>query len=209
MSQPMSENQWRKQLKKFDVNVEYFGKGWYSRGRPKSKGPFNDVYGIIIHHTGGKLYTDADYSHFLFVGGRRELPAPLCHAEGRADGTIVMGAGGRANHAGLGSSQSLASVIQDLVPYSRELKPSSRDNRVDGNANFYALEIDYGGSGVGPTVEQISAAINWSAAVCDFHDWTGHSVIGHREWTYRKIDPARIAMGNFRKRVTERIREVN
>lgn len=209
MAEPMTERQWRRQLKKFNVDVEYFGKVWYSRGRPASKGPFRDVYGIIVHHTGGKVYTGSTYSRFLFVEGRRGLPAPLCHAEGRSDGTIVMGAGGRANHAGFGSSDSLASVIKDLVPYSRELDPKVNDNRVDGNSNFYALEIDYGGSNLGPLPQQIAAAVNWCAAICDFHGWTGHSVIGHREWTYRKVDPARIQMGKFRKMVSERIKEVN
>lgn len=208
MSSPMTPAQWKKQLEKFNVPVEYYD-GWENRGRPPSKGPFSDVHGIVIHHTGGDLYTGPAYSKFLFVTGRKDLPAPLCHAEGRANGTIVMGAAKRANHAGLGNSKSLEHCINETTPYDKELKPSRRDNGVDGNRNFYGIEIDYGGSAVGPTSAQWVSAVNWAAAICDFHGWTGASVIGHREWTYTKPDPARILMYRFREQVNERIRQVN
>lgn len=200
MSAPMTPAQWKKQLLKFDVPVEFYP-GWKTRGRPPSRGPFSDVYGVMIHHTGGRLYTDASYSEFLFVTGRSSLPAPLCHAEGRANGTIVMGATKRTNHAGRGSSKSLTRVRNDTTPYDKELKPSRWNNSTDGNSHFYGLEIDYGWSSYGPTDRQAASAIRWAAAICDWHGWTGASCIGHREWTYTKGDPVRIQMAEFRKRI--------
>lgn len=207
MSAPMTPAQWKKQLKKFGVKTVYL-EGWETRGRPPIHGPFSDVHGIVIHHTGGQVKTGDAYSKFLFITGRSDLPAPLCHAEGRWNGTIVMGAARRANHAGPGNPNTLAQVKAETTPYDHEIRPNS-SNDVDGNRNFYGIEIDYGASYDGPTPAQYDAAVAWAAAICDFHGWTGASCIGHREWTYIKTDPARIRMYQFRQDVNALIEKVN
>lgn len=72
--------------------------GWRSRGRPASTGGFNPR-GILIHHTGSKQDGMA-YARWLFLKGRADLPAPLCQISIGRDGTVFVGAAGRANHAG-------------------------------------------------------------------------------------------------------------
>lgn len=194
MSKPMTAAQWQAQMKKWSVPVEYWT-GWHGRGRPASTGSFSNINGVIIHHTASTDKGTDSYLKFLFQTGRSDLPAPLCHTAGKADGTIVMGATGRANHAGKGSSTVLSKVIAE--DYSGELKPGA-DN-TDGNARFYGIEMCYRGvEGYKPTTAAYNSAVRWAAAICDFHDWSAKSVIGHREWTRSKIDPGYINMADFR-----------
>lgn len=75
--------------------------GWRSRGRPGSFAPV----GVLNHHTGASAvgWTPARiaaYLRFLFQVGRSDLPAPLCQLSLGRDGTVYVGAAGRANHAG-------------------------------------------------------------------------------------------------------------
>lgn len=76
--------------------------GWETRGRP---GSFDPV-GVLNHHTGafdrdGDLADDLDYAKWLFLRGRADLPAPLCQIALSAEGTVYLGAAGRANHGGV------------------------------------------------------------------------------------------------------------
>lgn len=75
--------------------------GWRQRGRP---GSFSPV-GVLNHHTGSsaRLWSAARrlaYAKWLFLTGRADLPAPLCQISLGRDGTVYLGAAGRANHAG-------------------------------------------------------------------------------------------------------------
>jgi hypothetical protein len=75
--------------------------GWRTRGRP---GPFVPV-GSLQHHTGANAVgwskaEEMSYARWLFLTGRSDLPAPLCHRSTARDGTVYLGAAGRANHAG-------------------------------------------------------------------------------------------------------------
>jgi len=79
-------------------------KGWRRRGRPASTGGFNPV-GVLNHHTGAsaKGWTTARelaYAKWMFLTGRKDLPAPLVQLALGRSGTVYVGAGGRANHAG-------------------------------------------------------------------------------------------------------------
>jgi hypothetical protein len=79
-------------------------KGWRTRGRPARTGGFAPV-GVLNHHTGSSargwtLARELSYAKWLFLTGRRDLPAPLCHLSLGRSGTVYVGAAGRANHAG-------------------------------------------------------------------------------------------------------------
>jgi hypothetical protein len=152
----------------------------------------------MIHHTGSDKGQGDDYLKFLFVNGDpgRNLPGPLCHVSTDMDGDLWLGATGRANHAGKGSSTTLAHVMAEgYNGYGAELKPGP-DN-VDGNAVYYGNEVRYDG-GQPMTAKQYAAATRWAAAVCDFHGWSALSIIGHREHTRRKSDPGNCPMNKFR-----------
>lgn len=76
--------------------------GWRTRERP---GGFAPV-GVLNHHTGASALGWAAakipaYLRFIFTVGRSDLPAPLCQMVLWRDGTVYLGAAGRANHAGV------------------------------------------------------------------------------------------------------------
>jgi hypothetical protein len=195
MAKPMTPDQILAAMKKWHVPYHEYP-GWKTRGRPASTGPFSDVRGIMIHHTGSDAGQSDDYLKFLFVDGRADLPAPLCNTATDMDGDLHLGAIGRANHAGRGSSTVLAKVTTENHPgYTSELHPGA--DSADGNAHFYGNEVRYDG-GQPMTPKQYATAVRWAAAVCDFHHWTALAIIGHREWTTRKVDPGHCPMNKFR-----------
>lgn len=80
--------------------------GWETRGRPPEKGDFTPV-GVLNHHTGASArgWTWArvlEYARWMFFVGRPGdgLPPPLCNIALAPNGTVILGAAGRANHAG-------------------------------------------------------------------------------------------------------------
>lgn len=199
MAKPMTKAEWVTAMTLWQVPVKYYP-GWDTRGRdfviPSLA--FDDINGVVIHHTGSDAGQSDDYLKFLFVTGRPtdNIPGPLCHSAADMDGDLNMGAIGRANHAGQGSSATLGHVVaEDYAGYQNELKPGA-DN-TDGNAHFYGCEVRYDG-GQPMTPKQYQAALRWAAAICHHYGWSALSVIGHREWTTRKNDPGSCPMTKFR-----------
>ncbi|HEX2642605.1 MAG TPA: peptidoglycan recognition family protein [Thermoanaerobaculia bacterium] len=180
-------------MKKWHVQYKEYP-GWTTRHRP---GAFSDIRGIVIHHTGSDAQSDS-YLDWIFTQGRASegIPAPLCHVSTDFDGDVHLGALGRANHAGKGSSATLAKVTLEQWPgLTQETKPGP-DN-TDGNAHFYGNEVRYDG-GQPMTAQQYASAVRWAAAICDHYGWSAMSVIGHREWSSRKNDPGKCPMNKFR-----------
>lgn len=73
--------------------------GWKTRGRPSSTGSFAPK-GVLCHHTATGPKTSNATVERLLINGRSDLPGPLCHFGLQRDGTVVIIAAGRANHAG-------------------------------------------------------------------------------------------------------------
>ncbi|MBR7679255.1 N-acetylmuramoyl-L-alanine amidase, partial [Streptomyces daliensis] len=70
---------------------------------------------------------------------------------------------------------------------------------------FYGFEIENRGDGRDPyPTAQLDAVERLSAALCRAHGWSAASVIGHKEWTRRKIDPS-FSMPGMRDRIGARI----
>jgi hypothetical protein len=158
--------------------------GWETRGRP---GTFGPLAGFLWHHTGGSSQSD-DYLYFLFISGRASegIPGPLCQWAVRANGEIWLGALGRANHAGRGSSSTLSKMRNSAAPYTSEIGPGPDDT--DGNAIAYGVEIMYTG-GQPMTTAQYRASIALAAELDREMGWTAQRDVGHREWSGRKVDP--------------------
>jgi hypothetical protein len=193
MGKPMTAAQTKAQLTKWKIKTAYYP-GWETRGRP---GGIVDARGIVEHHTGGTGQSDA-YLKFLFVTGRPDegIPGPLCNVSTGADGTLHVGATGRANHAGRGSQATLNHVHNEDYPgYTSELSPGP--DGINGNEYYYGNEIMYTG-GAPMTDAAYRTAILHAAAICDFYGWSALSVIGHKEHTNRKDDPGHQAMNRFR-----------
>lgn len=193
MARPMTAAETRAAMKKWGVQYREYS-GWTTRKRP---GAFTDIRGVIIHHTGSDAQSDS-YLKWIFTEGRASegIPAPLCHVSTDMDGDVWLGAIGRANHAGKGSSSTLAKVTtENYSGFASEIT-AGLDN-TDGNAHFYGNEVRYDG-GQPMAAKQYASAVRWAAAICDHYGWSAMSVIGHREWSRRKPDPGKCPMNKFR-----------
>lgn len=183
--------------------------GWTSVNRP---GPW-DPHGVIVHHT-GPYRTVADMIDMLRKG-RSDLPGPLCHAGGRPDGIIDLVGWFDTNHAGMGARNVLNAVLNDAKT------PAPGLDAVDGNAEFYGLELIHPGK-VAATIKkdsrgvtiaapwpavQMDSAVRYCAAICRLHDWKAQSCIYHKTWSTRKPDPVwQWSLLTFQGRVAERLR---
>lgn len=181
MSAPMTADQ---QLTKFRAAgikcVE--NPGWKTHNR-NSKGPWDNVNGFIVHHTGSDSTNQVS---MLSDGFPPELPGPLCQWGLAQDGTLHMIGNGRCNHAGKGGANVLDAVIAENYG---AYPPKATNPGVDGNSRFYGVEIWYSGSH-GMTQAQYNTLLKLAATVCKHHGWTQRSVIGHGEWSLEgKWDP--------------------
>lgn len=193
MATPLTADRMLAALKAEGVKVRATT-GWATRERDDETGKiFGPVNGVMIHHTAGRD------SLALVIDGTRDLPGPLCHAHLAKNGTLSLISNGRANHAGSGRK-----AVHDAVVVEVPFKATGPDT-VDGNDHFYGLEIENLGTGKDfyPEV-QYDQAVRYAAAICRAHAWGYRSVIGHREWTGRKIDPS-FSMDTFREAVRVRL----
>jgi hypothetical protein len=202
MAAPMTAAQTRVQMKKWlGARFKEYS-GWTTRKRPGSFAPV----GIVIHHTGSDSgQNSASYDEFLFKTGRpaEGIPGPLCDATCEMDGDVIVGAIGRANHAGSGSATTLAAVKADKVSLVSEIKPGA--DSINGNGWYYGLEVKFDG-GQPMTTVQYDSAVRYAAAICDFYGWGAGSIVGHKEHTRRKDDPGHTNMAQFRRDVAARLK---
>jgi hypothetical protein len=158
-----------KQLKKFGIPYAEY-KDWKTHNR-NHKGAWGPVHGLMVHHTG----SDSKDQRELLYKGTASLPGPLCQFGLDQAGRIHLVGWGRANHAGAGDDDVLEAVIAEKGI------PNDNESNTDGNSRFYGVEIWYAGNR--PMTEaQYQTLRLLSAAICDFHGWDEHSVIGHGEW---------------------------
>ncbi|MFJ2717395.1 N-acetylmuramoyl-L-alanine amidase [Streptomyces sp. NPDC087437] len=177
--------------------------GWRTHDRGNRGDGWGPVHGVMIHHTGGIAPSDGD----IVWSGRADLPGPCAHAYLAKTGTLTLTSAGRANHAGGGDGAVLQAVIAESYT-TRPPAPHKHDDSpgaVDGNARFYGLEVSDRGDGKPWPAAQYDAAVRWAAAICRAHGWTAKSVIGHKEWSDWKPDPAAFDMAVFRRDVQARL----
>jgi hypothetical protein len=163
--------------------------GWRTNNRA-GHGAWGPANGSMIHHTAsgdGTGIVETCYS------GRADLPGPLCTGVVHKDGTVTLVGNGRSNHAGAGALNVYSAVLDETRI------PAPGADTVDGNAHFYGWECVNLGTGKDPWPDvQLEAMVRVQAAVCEFHGWGAQSVIGHLEWTTRKIDPRGFTMVSMR-----------
>jgi len=150
--------------------------GWQTRGTATF-----DPIGVMWHHTAsGKNWTDQSLTNLL-VNGRSDLKGPLCHLQLNRDGSYVVIAAGRSNHAGTGRWNSITA----------------------GNTNFIGIEAANDGVGEPWPQVQLDAYYVGTAAIVKYIKGSAGNVIGHKEWTSRKIDPRGIDMNEARHNVSK------
>jgi N-acetyl-anhydromuramyl-L-alanine amidase AmpD len=126
----------------------------------------------------------------LLVGGRSDLPGPLCQFGLGRDGTVYYIASGRANHAGTAKSVGTVSA---------------------GDGNFLYIGIEAFNDGVGEPypAAQYDAYVLLVAALCVYVTKSSvNTVAGHKETSVTgKIDP-RFDMNDFRAAVDKKMNEL-
>lgn len=148
--------------------------GWEDRKRPGAFAPI----GVMIHHTAAPDRSKDAPSLQVCIDGRRDLPGPLCQLLVARSGKVYVISAGRCNHAGEGSLPAV---------------PAN-----GGNTLLVGIEAENDGVGELWPAVQVGAMVRATAAVLDLLGRPRMNVWGHREYTPRKIDPAGIAMAQFR-----------
>jgi hypothetical protein len=196
MAQPMTLAQLESQFKKFGVEYRVIGDPKTHRRDPQH-GAWGPVFGCGTHHTGDDAPDTADRK--IISQGRAGLPGPLAHFGLNDNGVLDIHSVGRANHFGGGDPRVLKAVQNESYdkypPASRFHEGSS--GAADGNTHFYGCEIYYSG-GHKMTAAQYKTIVRLWAAICDHHGWSSKSVIGHKEWSSWKSDPASQDMHSLR-----------
>ncbi len=197
MATPLTPDQMLAALRKWGVRFNEIS-GWRTRGRNYvGHGAWGPVIGCIVHHTGDDAPDDADLR--VVRDGRSDLPGPLAQFGARDDGSIDLIASGRSNHAGTGDPGVYAAVkaqsYGDYPPATHFHEGST--GGTDGNTCFYGCETYYSGVDA-PTQVQYRAVVLLYAAICDAHGWSAKAVIGHKEWSNYKSDPAKVDMRDMR-----------
>jgi predicted chitinase len=148
---------------------------WRTRGRAE----MGVVKGVMCHHTGTTRGGNMPTLDTL-INGRSDLVGPLCHLGLGRDGTYYIVAAGRANHAGAGIWEGIAT----------------------GNSNFIGIEAENSGSDPWPA-EQLDAYARGVAAILKQIGASANMVCGHKEYAPgRKVDPD-FDMASFRSTVSE------
>ena len=152
--------------------------GWRTRGRAE----MGRVRGVMCHHTatrrGGNMPTLQ-----LLIDGRADLSGPLAQLGLGRDGTFYVVAAGRANHAGRGSWEGVATGNSSFIGIEAE-------NSGDAKDPWPAVQIEAYRRGVAAILKRIGAG----AEMC----------CGHKEYALpkgRKVDPD-LDMAGFRKTVS-------
>jgi hypothetical protein len=186
------------------IAVDTYGRDWATWVRPGSFAP----EGIVVHHTGDKGRGDSGLSILIFGRGQpNPLNGPLCNGSPRENGRMALISGGRANHAGMGSSEVLDRIRHDLAPLGNAADLGLVDDTL-GNGLLYGLEVDNDGAGQPYPPEQLDTTIRACTALCRHHGWTANRVIGHKEWTRRKVDWS-LPMPPLRAAVAHRLAHTN
>ena len=164
--------------------------GWKTRtNRPFSA--YTPV-GLLDHHTAGSSVL-TDYPGPPWYPNHRLEKS--CNITIRGDGTVVVLNAGYAYDSGYGDQRVLDAVRTDHpIPKPTDTykngSPAGTNPGVPGNRWFIDIEVQHLGNGDPINPPQRQALIGANTAICERMGWDPrYRLIGHREWTRRKIDP--------------------
>lgn len=184
-------------------------RGWLSRGYD-----FTEILGGMLHHWGSKSAGwDAIRAGHAFPrdawqdypghtgGGLRSDGRVNCNVfSDRGTGVIHLIAAGRANYSsGWGEATVFNEVRQHRFPGGTARSRGLSQNNIIGNGWFVNLEAEHAGDGTDmPTFQEHNIAIFWATLLGSLEGMplSAMQVIGHNEWTNRKIDPRWTGLAN-------------
>lgn len=162
--------------------------GWDSIGTATSDhGPrFRSVDMMMQHHTVRHPYPVKNC--FPKPDGNRKRYSN-CNVLSREDGTLYVIAAGYAQYSSGKGSKTV------LLEARKEIAPSGTAGRRGLVDDFYVArytincEASHPGDGSAMPAVQEQAMVTMWAAICDYMGWTQNRLVGHTEYTRRKIDP--------------------
>ncbi len=157
-----------------DFAVVEYG-GWETRQVEPNGRAYTPV-GILNHHTAPPV--PYPLNKLLFK----------CNITITPDGSVCLLNAGYAYDSGLGDPHVLARARADQPPQSPT--DTTDADRINGNPWWVDVEVQHPGDGSVLPPEQYHALLVVNAALCEWFDWNPATrLLGHREWTRRKIDP--------------------
>lgn len=159
------------------------------------------IVGGMVHHWGSEAARSGDvqagHSYPRSQGGLRTDERIVDNWFVDQDGTIYLIAAGAANYSSCyGIRQVLDEVRNDRWPGGTAHERGFTNNSICGNKYFWNVEVEHPGDGSPmPDIQEVSIAI----LVASMAQALGQSidqVIGHSEWTPRKVDPRWEGPGN-------------
>ena len=176
------------------------------------KNRITTLYGTVSHHTGSEISPSRVTSYVRGLGTgsiRPDIGRVLCNTASIRSGawpgsgdkpTIVVLAADYANHAGLGDQGMLDEIRDGDIDLSGEFKP--------GGDDLYLNKYFLGDEGVGAYIDESQqravivfyAHVMWKLGLLADNDKDGRwaPLVGHRETTARKVDPARANLSKMR-----------
>lgn len=153
--------------------------------------------GIMLHHTASPLTSGNVPSLGVVQHGRPDVRGPLCHILiGRALSVHAI-TDGAANHSGGGSSAARRRFMLGQTPQ----RPTTVDDDTHISDLTIGIEIENDGIGEPWTAGMLERVEQVCMVLCrEFSIDPASRVLGHLEWTRRKIDPT-FAMPAMRTRV--------
>lgn len=154
--------------------------GWATRGYD-FWGPNSNPVGGMQHHTAPPVPFPVLN---LYAYGRIKANFNV-----KRDGTIHVIAAGACNYSsGPGSRIVLTETRAGIAPTATAKQRGLVDN-TGGNHWYVNNETDHPGDGSPIPAAQYDACVVTWRLICDRFGWTPDRIVGHAEWTARKIDP--------------------
>lgn len=157
--------------------------GWKTRTATKTY-EYTPV-GVVDHHTAGSSVLTNYPDPPFWSNSRLEF---ACNITIRPNAEVCVLNAGVANDSGMGDQRVLDRLRRDEEPTAPVDFTAS--DRVSGNPWFIDIEVQHKGDGSPIHRPQYDALIVTNAVICNHYGWNPLTrVIGHREWTLRKVDP--------------------
>ena len=156
---------------------------------------------VVIEEPGWKARTQSTRNPYAPIGVLNHHTAPpnpwkvewlykKCNLYIPPNGNVHVVSGGYQYDSGPGSPLVLAEVQAGTHPGGRAKdRGILKEPDVSGNPYFIDIEVDHPGDGSPLNAAQFDALILADAAILLHNGWGVQQLLGHSEWTPRKIDP--------------------
>lgn len=161
--------------------------------------------GLVLHHTAGPhdkpgMRRAPSLEHIV--------PSNLSQLYVDFDGRWYVVAARKSSHCGWGVFDVVTRLRRGLPPAGDAkdvYPPGIQLGTAWGNEFFVGIEVESPGDGTPWPVEQYRSVLDGLTLIFRHYGWNADRLVGHREWTARKIDPLPLSMPDVRADLAERL----